>query len=83
MEKGKNPREFKIEGTNRAIYDVLSRAIKYGKKIEFKDNTVSLNSIKNSIDDNHSLLDQYIKTGGQASFNRDFSKGEYVFTFVD
>jgi hypothetical protein len=82
MEKGESPREFKIEGTNRAIYDVLTRSIKYGKKIQFM-NGETLESIKNLIDDNHSVLDQYVKTNGQASFNRDFSYGKYLFKFID
>jgi hypothetical protein len=83
MEKGDNPREFTIEGTNRAVRDVLSRAIKYGKRVEFADPKVSIESISESIDDGYGVLDQYLKSGGMASFNRDFSYGKYKFKFVD
>lgn len=83
LEKGDKPRHFNISGTNRAVYDVLSRSIKYGKKIEFLKEEVSLDSIKSSIDHNYDLIDQYVKSGGKASFKRDFSYGNYDFKFVD
>jgi hypothetical protein len=83
LEKGKNPREFSISGTNRAIFQVLSRSVKHGKKIEFNDLNVNLESINKSIDDNYSELDQYLMTKGNPSFNRDFSKAKYFFKFTD
>ena len=83
MEKRDLPRHFNIEGTNRAVFDVLSRSIKYGKKIKFVDPNVSLDTIQESIDDGYNEISQYIKTGGKASFNRDFSYGSYEFQFID
>jgi len=83
LKKGSSPREFSIAGSNRAIYDVLSRSVKYGKKIEFIDTSITLETVKQSIDDNYSIMDQYIKTEGKPSFNRDFSKGFYSFKFTD
>lgn len=83
MEKGSEPRHFSISGTNRAVYDVLTKAIKYGKKVEFLDEGVDLNTIKSKIDDGHDIISQYVKSGGNASFNRDFSYGSYNFKFVD
>lgn len=83
LKKGSSPREFSISGSNRAIYEVLSRAVKYGKQIEFIGTGITLETVKQLIDDNYSIMDQYVKTEGKPSFNRDFSKGFYSFKFID
>lgn len=49
----------------------------------WEDGEVSLEAIDKRIDSGHSLIYQYIKTGGKASFNRDFSYGKYKFKFTD
>jgi hypothetical protein len=82
-DKEGRPRHYNVSGTNFSVYTVLERCIKHGKKIEFLDPEVSMESIKNAMDNKYNVIDQYVKTGGNGAYDRDFSSGSYNIKFVD
>lgn len=83
LSKGNGEREFNISGTNRAIRDVLTRVYNHGKRFEFLDEDISLDVINSRVNDKFNVIEQYVKSGGQGSFERDFSYGSYGIRFID
>lgn len=82
-DKEGRPRHYNVTGTNFSVYTVLSRCIKYGKKIEFLDPEMSIEKVQQSIDNNYNVVEQYVKTNGSGAYDRDFSYGSYDIKFVD
>ena len=82
-DKEGRPRHYTLTGTNKAVYQVLERVYSQGKRFEFIDEGVDLDYIKSKIDNNYDPLTQYVKSGGEGSFKKDFSSGSYSIKFID
>lgn len=83
MEKGKNPREYNVSGSNKSVYTVLQRAINNGKEIEFLDPEINMDVVKSRIDSNYNPIEGAAKNGGNPTFEKDFSYGNYDIRFID
>lgn len=79
-------RRYTVSGTHKSLYSVLSRAEKYGKKIEFienKNEVCSTSDLKELMSEKLSVIRQYLKSKGVVCFDKDFSYGKYDIKFVD
>lgn len=89
LSKGAEPRQYNLSGCNRAVYDILDRCLRSGKKVKFlskqgdTDIPVDMEFIKSKIDSGYSMHAQYFKGRGQVSYDKDFSYGAYNIEFVD
>lgn len=74
----KGDRVFDFFGSNKATYQILERLEKNNKPFDFVDSSLSMESLKDSIDDKRSMIEQVLLTSGAPSYEKDFSKDRLI-----